>query len=495
MDNKLVERPEDLVNKVIGGCILINPEKTTSKSIIYQVYNISLDAIEAMKILIDPDPERQDQFIEEGIQAAQIRGIENLAEIYDADIDEETGLRYIRYQYIRNEIGDFEDEINAGKRYSLEEVVTRITDTLNGAVGLREYKKKLDIEEEEKWHGDIKPKNMKWDEILKKAFLIDYGMRLSHKEYEGDVVALGNSLLKLIKNCDQKVPKKLQKILGKAVNNEYADVTYFKNAFEKYKKNITRREFFKKSALVGGGGLLLLGSAFSIWKYLNHLNSIDYIIKKISKVKATDYNNINPLFKELLFRTIDHKVDWLFEDGKIEKDRFPYATIENGSWFLTEGGHWTDGFLPGILWGCYEVTRKEKYKQLATERTKAIKFTDKEKNDIRSIRFYYSHAKAYELTKDTFFRDSALKAADFMAYRLDRKTEDKKFVGIDSIMTTLPILWWAYNETGDKKYYNIALEHTNNVRKFLLRNDGSTIDSATFNPLTGERNEIRGHPL
>jgi len=454
--------------------------KETGKNWVFRALDLNLNRVVALKILkLDQNLERQLQFSREGQRLANLGKHKYITTVYSAGQDK-------NYHYIAMELvdgQDLEDIINNGRALSLEEIL-KVMDCVTESI---EYVHSKGIE-----HHDIKLENIKErknEEGI--SYVLDFGDRLTRNEVSDDVFALGkvfDGLLSNYRRYNNEVPKKLEQIIKKS---SYKTPQDFKNAIENYKKSISRRKFLKIAASIG----ILTGLGYSGFNYLDYRNSLEHIVDEISRVEATDYANINPLFNELLLKIIDHKIDWLVEDGKILKGKFPYATIENGSWFLTDGGYWSDGFWPGILWTAYEVTKKEKYKQWADEWTRAIKFTDKESDDIRSIRFYYSHARAYELTRDEFFRNNALKAAEFMASRFNEvggfievgNSDDDKpeleTIKIDSIRL-LPLLWFAYeNEVNQKNkelYYHIILSHLFSLERYNVRENFSIRDHAIF---------------
>lgn len=51
----------------------------------------------------------------------------------------------------------------------------------------------------------------------------------------------------------------------------------------------------------------------------------------------------------------------------------------------------------------------------------------------------------------------------------------------------LPLLFWAAEETGDNRYYDIALQHALKSRKFLVRGDDSSYHTFTLIRLRGVR--------
>jgi len=53
-------------------------------------------------------------------------------------------------------------------------------------------------------------------------------------------------------------------------------------------------------------------------------------------------------------------------------------------------------------------------------------------------------------------------------------------------MMNLPLLWWAYEEADDKKYYNVAYTHSKRAFEEFIRDDYSTIHVIDFDLETGE---------
>ncbi len=53
-------------------------------------------------------------------------------------------------------------------------------------------------------------------------------------------------------------------------------------------------------------------------------------------------------------------------------------------------------------------------------------------------------------------------------------------------MMNLPLLWWAYKKTDDKKYYNAACKHAFTTMQHFVREDGSTHHIVEFDSESGE---------
>jgi len=63
---------------------------------------------------------------------------------------------------------------------------------------------------------------------------------------------------------------------------------------------------------------------------------------------------------------------------------------------------------------------------------------------------------------------------------------------VDTMMN-LELLFWAYEQTGNKKFYDIAVQHANTTMKELIRDDYSSYHVIEFNPETGVVEKKRTH--
>lgn len=190
---------------------------------------------------------------------------------------------------------------------------------------------------------------------------------------------------------------------------------------------------------------------------------------------------------EYVLEKIENNID-------IFKDKFPYFTRE-GVWETrksTSDDLWTLGFWPGMLWLAYIETKNKRHEELAYEWMRLIEhMRNKEDHDLGFI-FYPSFVKGYELTGDTHLRNVALTAADSLLSLYNPKSnfiqtrpEERGIAAIDTMMN-LFLLWWAYEETKDKGYYDAAFSHSVATMKNMIREDGSTVHVVKFDSMTGE---------
>jgi unsaturated chondroitin disaccharide hydrolase len=184
---------------------------------------------------------------------------------------------------------------------------------------------------------------------------------------------------------------------------------------------------------------------------------------------------------------------------KVEKSiklkDFPHIT-ESGKWITTKDGYWTGGFWVSLLWQVYKITGDEKYKSEAYKWTKMLESRRNDKTFDLGFLFYPSFVIGYEITKGDYFRKTALEAANTLSTLFHKKsgfiyndfTINGKKAGrtIIDVMMNLPLLWWAYEETGDRKYYDVAYTHTKRTIKEFIREDFSTVHVLDFDLETGE---------
>lgn len=175
---------------------------------------------------------------------------------------------------------------------------------------------------------------------------------------------------------------------------------------------------------------------------------------------------------------------------------YVYPGIYNGQ----ESDDWTSGFWTGILWLAYEMTGEEKYKKVADYHLRV--FTERINKRIslnhHDLGFLYTPSVVanYKITKNEDAKITGIKAADCL---LERYQEKGKFIQawadlgskenyrliIDSNLN-VPLIFWAYEVTKDKKYLDIAKNHLETSSNVIVRENGSTYHTYFFDLNTGE---------
>lgn len=186
-------------------------------------------------------------------------------------------------------------------------------------------------------------------------------------------------------------------------------------------------------------------------------------------------------------------------------EQFPHVS-KNGRYYeLNPNSDWTDGFWSGILWLCYEYTGEDVFRDTAIRTVESFRqrLQDKPSLDHHDIGFLYSlSAKAgWIVEQNEEARRTALESADILmnrwregpqliqAWGRENDPENGGRIIIDCLMN-LPLLYWAYEQTGEVKYAEVARIHAEKSRRFLVRGDDSSYHTFYFDPVTGDA--VRG---
>lgn len=209
-------------------------------------------------------------------------------------------------------------------------------------------------------------------------------------------------------------------------------------------------------------------------------------------------------------QVIDSAIENDTRDADVkEKDPLvsPRTLNEDGTLQMTISRSWTSGFFPGTLWYMYEYTQDPKWKE------KAIKFTaaiEKEKSytgthDLGFMMFD-SFGNGLRLTNNESYKPILIESAKSLTTRYVPNAKTIRSwdfskdrwqcpVIIDNMMN-LELLFWAFKETGDSTFYNIAVEHANTTMKNHFRPDYGTYHVIDYDTITGEvlnRNQHQGY--
>ena len=161
---------------------------------------------------------------------------------------------------------------------------------------------------------------------------------------------------------------------------------------------------------------------------------------------------------------------------------------QTGEWEKRNGFFWTGSFWVGELWKLYSYTKDEKYRRWAELWNARLIGKEPDQNHDVGFLYYYSSAFGFDLTRDSKYRESALRATQRLEYLYNPATQlIPAWVknGDDSIIDTmmnLQMLWWTSRETGDPKWRDIGLKHALRAAEWFVGQDGSVIQSVHYNP-------------
>lgn len=179
---------------------------------------------------------------------------------------------------------------------------------------------------------------------------------------------------------------------------------------------------------------------------------------------------------------------------------FPFASSVNNFYEPIENNYWTTGFWTGQIWLAYEASKENIFKYAALIQVESFlkRIQEQIAVDHHDMGFLYSLScvAAYKLVGDENAKMAALLAADHLLTRFHEKGEFIQAWGsvneptnyrlIIDCLLNLPLLYWATDVTGDKKYEKIARKHITTSLKYVVREDYSTYHTFYFDPVTGE---------
>jgi len=177
-------------------------------------------------------------------------------------------------------------------------------------------------------------------------------------------------------------------------------------------------------------------------------------------------------------------------------DRLPQSYEEKDNKFISKDIEWwCSGFYPGTLWYIYEQTKDPVIKKEA-ERSMDLLEPNQTNTGTHDLGFmmYCSFGNAYRLTKDEKYKDIIFRSAQSLSTRyrpsikaIQSWNSNKYFkcpVIIDNMMN-LEMLDWVSDNGGDKKYKQIAINHSNTTLKNHYRPDYSSYHVVDYDLQTG----------
>ena len=186
---------------------------------------------------------------------------------------------------------------------------------------------------------------------------------------------------------------------------------------------------------------------------------------------------------------------------------FPdYYDLAVGDWVLNGG--WTEGFWTGILWLLFSHSKDDRFKAWARFYTRllAARKADFADHDLGFL-FYHSCALENLLTGDEEMVSAALAAARRLGDRFNTHGRFIRAHGaltdphragyaiIDTIMN-LRLLFWAHEQTGERRIFDIAQETASTIATQYVREDWSTYQVVWFDPTNGKvekRETLQGY--
>lgn len=166
-----------------------------------------------------------------------------------------------------------------------------------------------------------------------------------------------------------------------------------------------------------------------------------------------------------------------------------------------EIGNWTSSFFTGMAMLAWRETEDEYFLQQTLRlapayREKAtVRFLDMH-HDAGFLYSLYSIA-LFKLTGDKAHREVGLAAAEALYQRFNPKggfirawgrldTGEQSNMAIIDCMMNLPLLYWASQETGDRKFHDAAVSSADTTLNNFVRPDDSVMHAFRFDLKTGK---------
>nr|WP_302829462.1 glycoside hydrolase family 88 protein [uncultured Bacteroides sp.] len=196
------------------------------------------------------------------------------------------------------------------------------------------------------------------------------------------------------------------------------------------------------------------------------------------------------------FTQVDSVKAAVSEESSKKKLVSPRTIADDGSFKMVASRDWTSGFFPGELWYMYEYTQDDYWKKKAEDFTAHIEDqkTNGGTHDM-GFKMYCSFGNGYRLTKDAAYKDILLQSAATLITRYkptigcirswDHSRDKWECPVIIDNMMNLELLYWAFKETGDSVYYNIATNHALTTMKNHFRDNYSSYHVVDYDTITG----------
>lgn len=219
------------------------------------------------------------------------------------------------------------------------------------------------------------------------------------------------------------------------------------------------------------------------------------------KLNKAIENALNRLRKSL---------DRFYDELPTTKDGYNdehYEGWSNNRYFGIKEVTWTSCLYTGMCWLAYMYTKDDAYLKTAENHIKLYVETAEKRiklhNHDTGFKFTSSCVAAYRITGNEEAKRAALMAAEILyehycpvnkfILRLNtpaQATHPKEYRTLVDSMMNIPLFFWAYEETGDKKFYDAAVGHYNTTAKYLIREDGSSYHHYQFDVET--KKPVRG---
>ncbi|MEQ9764139.1 glycoside hydrolase family 88 protein [Streptococcus jiangjianxini] len=181
-------------------------------------------------------------------------------------------------------------------------------------------------------------------------------------------------------------------------------------------------------------------------------------------------------------------------------EHYPTPATFDNQYHVMDNTEWTNAFWTGCLWLAFEYSKDETIKDLA--HANVLSFLERVNQQIEldhhDLGFLYTPScmAEYRINQDESALEASIKAADKLIERYQEKGgfiqawgelghKDHYRLIIDCLLN-IQLLFFAYEQTGDMKYKEIAETHFYSSANTVIRDDASAFHTYYFDPQTGQ---------
>ncbi|NEW63199.1 glucuronyl hydrolase [Granulicatella sp. zg-ZJ] len=208
--------------------------------------------------------------------------------------------------------------------------------------------------------------------------------------------------------------------------------------------------------------------------------------------------SVDLLTKEEIKKAIDHVVEQLLINIEYFKEDFPTPATKDNCYPIMDNTEWTNGFWTGQLWLAYEYNKNNVFYDVAHKNMLSFlnRVNQQIELDHHDLGFLYTPScmSEYKLTGDLQAKEASLKAADKLIERYQEKDgfiqawgelgKKEHYRLIIDCLLNIQLLFFAYEETGNERYYDIAKNHFYTSVNHVIRDDASSFHTFYFDPET-----------
>jgi unsaturated chondroitin disaccharide hydrolase len=172
--------------------------------------------------------------------------------------------------------------------------------------------------------------------------------------------------------------------------------------------------------------------------------------------------------------------------------------------YLKPNNGWGNGYWVSMLWDAYKRSGDLKFKEWALKSNRLMLGSEEKPSMVAGLDYWDASVRSYQETGDRIWRESALRCAENMykatmnskagimpeSFIKDGKDKESPYKDLIyckvDAMICIPILFWAYQETKDKKYFDAGKLHAMKTKENLIEPDGVAFQLSWHNAETGE---------